>query len=209
MPDLIFKLAIATTVFNALFYLLAVRKQNRVINTFALFIIISALAEIITYFTANSNNLYLMPIYTVGEFAILAFFFIFIFKKSMIWSLPVAIGCIFIIINSLFLQSLDQFNSNSKAAIYFIFISLSIFTFFKLLSEENRKEIDSVIKYFLFGLLLNFTGSFVLYLFANVITTFSIETQKNLWYFNIALNIISQLLYFKGLYDFRKIAKTT
>ncbi|WP_235297969.1 hypothetical protein [Portibacter marinus] len=209
MSDLIFKIAITANVVNALFYLIWVNKQNPIVNTFGLFIIASALAEIVTYFTASAgNNLFLMPIYTVLEFALLSCFFILAHDASKKWVFVIILGILLIAVNSIFFQELDEFNTNAKTVIYLIIIVLSLYTLFTYINFGQVSQTELTMKYFLFGLLLNFTGSFVLYLFANVISTFEIETQKNLWYFNIVLNIISQLLYFLGFWQYRKLEQS-
>ena len=208
MHNIFFKTAIITTVLNCLLFVFAINKKSRIVNTFGLYIVLSAVFELIAFFTSNNNNnLFLVPIYTALEFAILSIFFIFLFDKSRKWMAFVPIGTVLIILNSVFIQELDQYASNTKIISYFLFIILSIYSFFFLLIKDYDILIKQVVKYFVFGLLLNFTGSFALYLFSNIITRFSIEVQQNLWLISVSLNIIAQLLYFIGLVIYRRGTK--
>ena len=208
MHNIFFKTAVITTVLNCLLFVLAINKKSRIVNTFGLYIVLSAAFEVIAFSTSNNNNnLFLVPIYTALEFAILSIFFIFLFDKSRKWMIFVPIGTALIILNSVFIQELDEYASNTKIIRYFLFIILSIYSFFFLLVKDYDIVIKQVVKYFVFGLLLNFTGSFALYLFSNVITRFSVEVQQNLWLISVSLNIIAQIMYFIGLMIYRKGTK--
>ena len=208
MHNIFFKTAVITTVLNCLLFVLAINKKSRIVNTFGLYIVLSAAFEVIAFSTSNNNNnLFLVPIYTALEFAILSIFFIFLFDKSRKWMIFVPIGTLLIILNSVFIQELDEYASNTKIISYFLFIILSIYSFFFLLVKDYDIVIKQVVKYFVFGLLLNFTGSFALYLFSNVITRFSVEVQQNLWLISVSLNIIAQIMYFIGLMIYRKGTK--
>jgi len=169
---------------------------------------IEILARVVLYF--GSNNLPLLHLYTLGEFILLSFFYKSLLSRSAFfqksfWFLIVG-GSLLILINSLFFQSIYEFNPLAKTSVQIIIIAFSILYFYTLNDslvlystvEKSLRLINSAV-------LLYYSGSLFIFM-CNQIFFDNSDLYKIFWTFNAVLNLIFQLLILWGLWKvvFRK-----
>lgn len=153
---------------------------------------------------ANSiHNLYLLHIYTIVEFAILLLFFREVFtgrRVSRIIIISIAVFTVLCIVNFIFLQSINKYNTYTRPleGIFMIGFSLAYF--------EKESRIDKAadwasypLNWIITGTLLYFSGALFLFAFSNVV---SIKLAHNikieLWNIHTTFVIIMYLLFAIG-----------
>lgn len=187
---------------NALIFLL-LKKPSKSYVTFGGYIILCGVFEIISYFS-KGNNHNLFQIYTFLEVGLLAVFFLHVFNVwPKMWYLLVIILGFYI----LFLITGESFFAISmleKNVFDFVIILASIGSLFYLLNLDLTKSNEQPIKYFIFGLLLNFTGSFTIFLFLDQISAMEQSMINSVWGVKIILNLLAQILFLTGIFYFQR-----
>lgn len=138
------------------FYLLA----TAVINT----------AATITGRVFHVNNMPYVHFYTLIEGLMLIWFYEYLFSKDknkwfVILKIAFALACV---INALFIQSIYLYSSYTRYAESIICILFSLNYFAKLAALDNR-PLKLPDFYFNTGIFLYFSGSFILFIFSNLI----------------------------------------
>ncbi|MCB0651630.1 MAG: hypothetical protein KDC85_10180 [Saprospiraceae bacterium] len=202
-PDkILLTLTVGISILTALVFLLKNRGFSILVRRFGAYVVAVALFELLSYslvfvFQNSNNNLYLLHLYTLVEFVLIGLFFakLFdLFEWKMPFGLIIFIGSILIILNSIFIQPLDEYNSFSRTPVQLVFM-LGCFAAFYFFTHRNYPYADrGMVKMFLIALLLKYSGSLFLYLFGNQISLLQIETQKALWLVNASLNFIAQVI---------------
>jgi hypothetical protein len=201
MIDILLSGVTAITLITALFFLFNYSKFGPAPKAFGYYLVLRAIFEVLAsmLMEGGSNNLPYLHLYTLFEFLFLMYFFSRVFVPGRSWALAAGIGGLIIILNSLFVQDINEFNSYSKSLVCLTFILMSIYTLFKIFGRYNRDVMDAyAVKLFCYGLLINLAGSFTLYLFSNLIVLLSLETQQALWVVNVILNIITMVIFITG-----------
>lgn len=201
---------------TALLFLIKRRSFSSLIRRFGYYIVMVAAFELYSYILVQigdvTNNLYLVHLFTFLEFILVGWFFekffrLFdwnLFSKSVIF-----IGALLIILNTLFLESLEGYNSFARSAVHLIFMSCCFIGFYLFTVRNYNFPDRSAIKLILIALLLKFSGSLFIYLFSKQIARLDIETQKNIWLINPSLNLISQIIYLVALVQLVNIVKAS
>lgn len=163
------------------------RYLNKVKTLLLLLLLISAFISTIAriLWTLGQNNLFLLHYYTVLEFCgwISIFYFLFEGQKMKRFLLSTAVGfIIFAIFNSIFWQSLDTFNSNSRSLESVILIGFSILYYFKLFRERKILQLERSAPFWInAAVLLYFSSSFLLFGFSNLLLNLSSYKIKEVW----------------------------
>ena len=165
----------------------------------------SALIEIISeiMWWKEMNNLFLLHIYVIAEFILIGWMYqLYLYKLYNRNIIPILILAfsIFSVINSLFIQSIQTFNTHSRPIGNFIFIIFSISYFYKLLKELKIRYLELNPMFWInTGILIYFSGSLFLFIFSNYLLKNS--TQNNLfWTIHAGLNIFINIFYAIGLW---------
>jgi len=181
------------------------RKRHRIILFYLLVSGCINLAAIVLA-SKGMHNLFLLHFYTIIEFAILSMFFRDIIKGKFITrfiTCSIFAFTALCIINFVFLQSLDKFNTYTRPieAIFLIAYSLSYF------ERESRIDhelswVNNPVSWMVTGILLYFSGALFQFTFSNVV---SIEVSHDIkvliWNIHATLVLIMYILFAIG---FRK-----
>ena len=170
------------------------------------FTIIACLTEISSYITRllGINNMPLLHIYTVVEFAMISWFYHTLFKKIFSAS-PVAIIALLFacgsVINSLFIQRILSFNSYTRGieAILIILYAL-IFLYVFFFQPDARNLMNDPVLWINAGILIYFSGAATLFILSNYILPLGYQFNKNVWGVHALLSIIMYLLITVGLW---------
>ncbi len=151
------------------------------------------------------HNLWLLHIFTLGEFIILSLFYRQLFTKNpklkqfIAYFLP--IGSLLIILNTIFLQSLTEYNSYAKTFVQCFTIAYSVYYFYilstrEILTEQRFKALHLINS----AILLYYAGSFFIFMFANISVLISGEMSTSFWDFNAFLYLTFLILVLISLY---------
>lgn len=149
----------------------------------------------------TGNNLPLLHIYTLGEFLLLSYFYQGLLQDPK-WlvqnfrKITLVIASL-IILNSVFLQPLLQFNTYAKTFVQIIFITYSILYFFNLsdsnhLFDKEQKHLRLINS----AILVYYSGSLFIFMFSNYFLHNNLDLPSGLWAFNAILNLVFLALVF-------------
>ena len=187
---------------NILLILLHFKKLSTPFRRLFYFLIFSFCIEITTrviFFTyPGTNNLPLLHFYTLGEFILYSWFYHSLIKKaqklkSWFWYFVIGVSAV-IILNSLFIQSIYDFNSIAKTSVQIIIIGYAIMYFLNLTedqplshsSEKSLRLINSAILVYYSGSLFVFMCGQISFIKGDIYLIF--------WTFNAILNVVFQIL---------------
>jgi hypothetical protein len=148
----------------------------------ALFVGLAALGEAVSYITSYLNvpNLYILHLYTILEFNIIALFYFAFF--GTFYPRPLVPGImvgftVLAILNSLFLQPLNGYNTYARGLEGLLVIALAVLCFYKMLTELTEKRIDRHPVFWInTGFLLYFAGSLFFLILSNALLSNSNRT---------------------------------
>ena len=184
------------------------------IKPFRYFILWNFIIEVLAWaFYANEiNNLPLLHLYTLGEFIFLSLFFE---KLLNLFHIPqknklffVALVCILILLNSIFLQSIYVYNSNAKSLIQLLLIVYSLLFFFQSSTkfEQASRELQSI-KLINSAILVYYSGSLFVFMFSEYFQRLGDGIPQGFWIFNALLNLIFQVLILIAIWQVTSRAK--
>lgn len=162
------------------------------IFTFYLLIIfaIQMISNILSRF--NVNNLYLSHFYFIGQFILLSLFFVSVFKNK--YQKKIVKGGLIVGLPVLTFQYVKEpalffeFNLFEIVVTSVLLVTYAAFHFYNLLASEKRE-----FYYIGIGILMYLSGSSVLFLVGNLMTSVSPGLNKIPWILNSFLYIIYQL----------------
>jgi len=138
------------------------------------FLLLSLLGELVSLTLSKLHipNLFLLHIYTLVEFNIIALFYRRFFSTFYPKWLVIVLLLIFnsfVILNTLFLQPLTVFNTYARGLESLMVIGLAILCFYKMLTELDIKHPETYPVFWInTGFLLYFAGSLILFVLANI-----------------------------------------
>ncbi len=188
---------------STLLFLFRFRKLPIDIKIIGLFLVISLIAEITSRDLAASgtNNLYLLHIYTFFEFLTWSLFYKYQFRtkekvQKFYWPFIVIIALL-IILNSLFLEPITGFNSNTKTLVQIIIIGYAVYYFFINfgVTDFSKTENQSVL-WINFASMLYYSGSLFIFMFMKTLYSSDVDAEiiDSFWLINVILSVIFQLL---------------
>jgi hypothetical protein len=131
------------------------------------------------------NNLFLMHLFTVIEFVLLAWAYSFhlsqvISRKAM---LAIAIAfVVFALLNSLFLQPLHTFNSYAKCLECILILSFALVYVYLLLVSDEQRLLKTLPMFWInTAVLIYFTTIFFLFLLSNNMMVLPSVVRKSIW----------------------------
>lgn len=154
----------------------------------------------------TGNNLPLLHVYTLGEFLLLSFFYKGLLQDPK-WlaqhfkKITLVIAAL-IILNSIFLQPVFQFNTYAKTLVQIIFITYSILYFFNLsdashLFDKEQKYLRLINS----AILVYYSGSLFIFMFSNYFLQNNLDLPSGLWAFNAILNLVFLALIFFSIWQ--------
>ena len=165
-------------------------------------LVVAALAtEVIAYLFSVltlGNNLFLSHIFILIEFTILTL----IYKKELssfvapkFFNLLIVLFIIYSIFNSLFIETLTQFNGYARAISGLIIILFTLLYFYKVLKELKVQRLEKEPMLWLsLGLLLYFSASLFIFIFGNYIQP-SVKLSFTFWGIHAIINISLCIFY--------------
>ncbi len=95
------------------------------------------------------------------------------------------------VINSVWVQKLDDFNSNMISLSSFIYMILAIRYFYRLIKTRKQERLErEPMVWFNTGVLLYHSGSLILFLFVNNLIDGSPDLLLSSWWMNAILNVM-------------------
>ncbi len=187
------------------------RNLPKQLKTLCLYIFLAFTLEMAIWITASAsiNNLFLFHAFTYVEFIFLSMVFyqladLLIWKRVILWLL--LLFCVFSIVNSIFYESILEFNSNQRYVAGIMGFVLIVGYFAKLIRKAEHIYLERH-PYFILAAsyLLYFSGTFFLFL---VSKEFMGADIAKYWSLHGVLNIFLNLSYIAVLWQGRKVLIT-
>lgn len=193
-------LAVFCLFVNVVFCLFNFKQFNKSLQFFSYFLIWNLLIECSARICSYSglNNLPLLHLYTLGEFLFVSFFYKSLIHKPSFFQnhfrTLIISGATLIMLNSLFIQPILEFNTIAKTSVQIIIISYAVLYFYNLTESHNLSNTtEKSLRLINSAVIIYYSGSFFVFMCGQ----FSFESSalyKIFWAFNAALNLIFQLL---------------
>jgi hypothetical protein len=176
----------------------ALEKDQRLL--FSLILLVSVVeisGRILWYF--SKNNLFLYHFYSVAEFLLLGL----LYKRNLNGLIrpkhmnAVMIAFVsFATLNTLFFQSLKQFNSNVTLVESLLLIIFAVLYFYKMLNDLQYKTLERNPMFWInISVITYFSGALVLFHVANDLIPESLKVRGVIWGVHSLFNIVHYALY--------------
>jgi len=203
MQAFYYGIANTTILFTVLFAILSIfilGKSNRVNNQLMVYIIVAGSIEIVSFIFAEfkMNNLRFIHLYTIVEFVLLSTLFrrIIVQLKGQFDIQLIYIPVLFLLIlNTLFLQGLNIYNSIASTLSSLTIVGFCIYSFSLLLNSSSTTK-NSSIKLILIAIFIYHASALSIMLFSNLILQLSSDQKLIIWIFRATLTLITKLLLF-------------
>lgn len=183
-----------------------IKNGNRQQKILSVLIFVSVLIEVLALLIGqvfHKNNLPLLHIFTVLEFSILVFLFhkplSSFFPKNSVW---IWIGGFFLFSlgNSLFIESIFQFNAIAKGVESILCIILALLYFYQTLKTLEVRHLEYHPLFWISsGMLIYFSASLFMFIYSNYILV-SESISFTIWGIHAFLSIVLNLFYFAALW---------
>lgn len=194
---------------SVLMYALRFRHLPAEFKALGIFLVVDLITELAAAWlrTQRINNLPLLHIYTLLEFASLSLFYRVVFAsragfQRYFWPFVGVVSGL-VVANSIFLEPPTGFNSNAKTLVQITLMGYAVFYFFNAYGKTDFSEP----RYLAQGLvntavLLYNAGSLFIFMFAKILqqSNLSNSAQHGFWMFNASLFLIFQLLVFIAIW---------
>lgn len=215
LNDVIYNSVIITAVLLIFIGLYFYRKYNDVEKSFANYIIVAGIFELIAlgsmelYSSGHlaswgiKNTLPGLHLFTLAQFVLLSIFFkklLKLFDLIIPLQIILPVGILLIIANTFLFQGIFEFNSYNKSIVELYLIILCFIYFFKTLTKV---ELDNGMKHlslFVTAVFINAAISIMVHLFSVELWNFSSELMTKLWILRALVNLITQFIILFGLY---------
>ncbi len=204
--DIIFKTAQMSVYIPLAIAVFRFRYLDRIKWILLVLLVISVGVAVIARYlwTLQENNLHLLHFYTVAEFCGWSMIYYFLYDTILMKRLILFLGIgfvIFAILNSLFLQDLTTFNSNSRSLESILLVLLSIGYYFKIFKEKKIIYLERSDRFWLNAAsLIYFSGSFLLFGFSNLLLQSNSYEIKEIWVIHGVFLIVHYSLITIGLW---------
>ncbi len=188
-----------TALFVNVLFLIKIFREKTDLKWFTIAMISALLIQLLARFFAFKfgNNLPLLHLHTLLEFIFISLFYReILFKRNSLNSyFPYLVGgiSVIVIVNSIFLEPLTDYNSNAKTLAQTLIIAYSILYFFNRISIEVSKS-NMILNRINASILLYYAGSLFIFGFAKIISKGSPLMNTYFWDFNALLYLVFQLL---------------
>jgi len=213
LQSLIFNSAPFAVVPAMMMAMLLFRSSNITLRILSIHILISAITEFSStlLWSMKINNIFLLHIYTLEEFALLSWFYATIITGKAwktFFQASVIVFSILTLLNSIFLQTLSVNNTYARGLESLICMVYAIICFNRLINSSS----SSMSRHYYLGLLLinsgvliYFTSSSLLFTLSNYLRKPELTDARMLvWTFHAFFSIVYYLLLFFGLWIIRR-----
>jgi hypothetical protein len=150
------------------------------------------------------NNLFLYHFYTVAEFLLLGVLYAKhlngLVKTTFMQGLMFAF-VILALINTLFFQSLNEFNSNITFTESLLMIVFSVLFFYKLLRDLQHRKLERVPIFWInMSVLTYFSGALILFHVSNELISIPKEEREIVWGTHAVFSLVHYFLYAVALW---------
>jgi hypothetical protein len=169
------------------------------------FLVVDLLTEILVSWCAEQgiNNMPLLHAYTLLEFVTLSVFYWFtfadwLFFRRFLW-IFMGVGAVLLTANSIWVEPIDQFNTNSRVFVQVTMIAYATAYFFRSFGRADFTQIQSFGAAMAHaGILTYHSGSLFIFMFSNALNDpnfgIPLNAQATFWLFNGVLFLVFQLL---------------
>ena len=207
MVEVAFDLIIVISIVCAALGVFLYEQANHPEKVFFLFVFAKALFEILAIVLAEliHNNLVGLHVYTLVQFIVLSMFFGTCFNRFKVgfrtkWI--IGIGTVAILLNSVFLQPVDTYNSNSKVLVELYIIIVCIGLFVLLIRKRRDVKVNmQASASFVSAVFLESSISFIYYLYSNELVEMDVFYSSIIIYIKLALNFLVLFIILFGLYQ--------
>jgi len=200
------KLALVCLSINVVFCFVYRKKLNTPFKRLFYFLILNLITEILafTFMQFEYNNLPLLHLYTLGEFVLFSYFYMSLIDKPVqikkAFKYFVGVGCVLIVLNSVFLQSIYTFNTFAKTSVQVVIIAYAVLYFYNLVENRSFTSAESKsLRLVNSAVLIYYSGSLFIFMYGKF-SLINVEGYVVFWAFNAILNFIFQLLILIGLW---------
>ncbi|MDY8135173.1 hypothetical protein [Aquimarina sp. 2201CG5-10] len=188
---------IAPLILSIFRYKFLIDQQKKLLFLICITIIVEIVSWILWY--QKMNNLPLYHFYTIIEFLLI----VNIYKTVLSKTFPkwffnfLSIGfSVFAIVNILFLQNLNTFNSNATTLLSILVIFFSLSYFYTLLKEVRYSALETNPMFWInSGFLIYFSSNLILFFINNNLFKGSTEASYLVWGLHAIVNIVLTLFY--------------
>ena len=159
------------------------------------FVVFGFIAFVLHAFVFDGvNNLFLMHLYVPLKFILFTgayrhFLKGFVSTRILVWVVVLFIG--YNIFNTMFIQSITEYNSYPRALGSFLISIYAILWYLKTLTNmEMRRLRDEPVVWFNTGVLIYFAGSFFVFILSNQVLFQSVQLSKQVWLVSSTLMFI-------------------
>lgn len=176
-------------------------KALKIITWYLMLSVVTQAVSLILW-KKSINNLPLLHVFTVLEFALLFAYYSFqskLLTRFWFYLIPV-LFLLFALLDSFVLENLYSFNIYTRSLEAFIFIGCSIHWFIHSLTIESKVIVpqQNALKYINAGFFIYFSGSLILFAFSNYINHLGRPLLMNIWTLHTLLLIVLYLFIFTG-----------
>jgi hypothetical protein len=169
-------------------------------------LVISALISVIARYlwSIKENNLYLLHYYTVIEFCGWSIIFYLLFENRFMKQMVFWVGIAFVlfaIVNSIFWEGLETFNSNSRSVESILLSFFSIAYYVKIFKEKKVSRLERNASFWInAAVLIYFSSAFLLFGFSNLLLNLSSYKIREVWGVHGIFLIVHYLLITVGIW---------
>ncbi len=152
------------------------------------------------------NNMPLFHVYTLLEFLLIFLIYRIYYNKKNLGFVGLLGGgtILYIIINSIFIETIFTFNSYAKMVESAALIFLSMIWFMNVFREMKIEKLsEHPMFYISTGVLLYFSGNFFIFTYYNVVADQDWRLMNEIWNIHSVLNIVFNLLLATALWKMR------
>lgn len=192
--------------------IMLIRGSNLTIKILSIHIMISAVVECgsALLWAMKINNIFLLHLYTLEEFALLSWFYSSLIsgsKWALFFRISIVVFSILSILNSIFLQAVTVNNTYARALESLICMIYALICFHKMINYPAGMPKPYVTALLLInsGIMIYFTSSSLLFTLSNYLRKPGLtDARMTLWTFHAFFCTIYYLLLFIGLWIMRK-----
>jgi len=178
-------------------------KSSHSARVFCTYLFVAGSIELVSFSFADSgiNNLVFFHLFTFMELGLIGVFFSLIFRRlkvSFDIMYLVYPFLVLVILNSVFVQSIDSFSTYSSTVVSIAIIIGCIFIFSRLLERDLGRD-SKAVRWILSGLFIYHMGSIVVSLNADLLMNVDSDVQIIIWIIRTFIILLSKVLFTIGL----------
>ncbi|WP_046757244.1 hypothetical protein [Kordia jejudonensis] len=182
------------------------KRFTKLFWTLAILLIVAAIISYSAYliYLEKENNMYLLHMYTVLEYALWSVFYYQLFENKVVKKVIVSMLIIFVIFsvtNTIYWQSLTTFNSYSRSVEGAFLLCFAIAWFYKVFVDRTIVRLETHPVFWInAGVLVYFSGSFLLFISNNFLVHISRQHFFEAWTLHGLFLIIHYLFIAIGIW---------